>query len=225
MKEAQPKKAQSLRKKQRSKLAEIASYQKQKDDLVQNHRLPTEEETKKAMSHVLKELQKGKSLQDILGLSNYLLEEIYTMAYSFYSQGKYKEAVSLFQILVTSKPDSYKYNLGLSSCYHELNMFQEAAFGFFLTFNLEPTNPIPTYYIADSFMKANMPEESSEFIDVTLALCDKKPEYNMLKERCNIMRKSVDNMMHSSEKNPAKSKDKKNLAVKNLSKSTNKKNK
>lgn len=223
MTEPQPKKAQSLRKKQRSKLAEIASYQRQKDELEQNHRLPTKEETKKALEHVVKELQRGRNLQDILGLSNYLLEEIYTMAYSFYSQGKYKEAISLFQLLVTSKPNNYKYNLGLSSCYHELNMFQEAAFGFFLTFNLEPNNPIPPYYIADSFMKANMPEESSEFIDVTLALCDKKPEYNMLKERCNFMKKSVDEMIQSSEKNSVKTKKKKNSTKTTNTKKTIKK--
>lgn len=140
---------------------------------------------------ILQGLDAGLTLQQILGLSDVLLEEIYTIAYSFYSQGKYNEAIGLFQILTASKPQCYKYILGLSSCYHQLKMYNEAAFGFFLAFDAEPNNPIPPYYIADSLMKIDQTEESRDFLDITIDICANKPEYRILKERCNIMKDSL----------------------------------
>ncbi|MEG0036821.1 MAG: SycD/LcrH family type III secretion system chaperone [Victivallaceae bacterium] len=193
-----PKVSASFGKKQRSKLAEIAAYKKSKEgDFDQGYPLPSEEETKQALTNILGQLAEGKNLQDILGLSNTVLEEIYTMAYSFYSQGKYYEAIGLFQVLAASKPGSYKYMLGLSSCLHQLKMYDEAAFGFFLAFDNDPTNPIPAYYIADTFLKSDRPEEAQDFIDITLKVCGNKPEYKMLKERCQVMLEAIHNMLKS----------------------------
>ncbi|WP_262405951.1 SycD/LcrH family type III secretion system chaperone [Chlamydia abortus] len=182
----------SFNKKTRSRLAELAAQKKAKaNDLEQKYPVPTEEETKQALTGILQGLDAGLTLQQILGLSDVLLEEIYTIAYSFYSQGKYNEAIGLFQILTASKPQCYKYILGLSSCYHQLKMYNEAAFGFFLAFDAEPNNPIPPYYIADSLMKIDQTEESKDFLDITIDICANKPEYRILKERCNIMKDSL----------------------------------
>lgn len=182
----------SFNKKNRSRLAELAAQKQAKsDDLEQKYPVPTEEETAQALKNILDGLGNGLSLQQILGLSDLLLEEIYTVAYSFYSQGKYNEAVGLFQILAASKPQCYKYMLGVSSCYHQLKLYNEAAFGFFLAFDVEPENPIPPYYIADSLMKLNQLEESEDFLDITIGICGNKPEYSILKARCDIMKDSL----------------------------------
>lgn len=182
----------SFNKKTRSRIAELAAQkQAQSDNLEQKYPVPTEEETAQALKNILEGLGNGLSLQQILGLSDLLLEEIYTVAYSFYSQGKYNEAVGLFQILAASKPQCYKYMLGVSSCYHQLKLYNEAAFGFFLAFDVEPENPIPPYYIADSLMKLNQLEESSDFLDITIGICGNKPEFSILKARCDIMKDSL----------------------------------
>lgn len=191
-----PKVSASFGKKQRSRLAELAAYKKAKEgEFEKGYPLPTQEETKQALVNIFNQLAEGKNLQDILGLSNTVLEEIYTMAYSFYSQGNYYQAIGLFQVLVASKPGSYKYMLGLSSCLHQLKMYDEAAFGFFLAFDNDPTNPIPPYYIADSFFKSNRPEEAKDFIEITLKVCATKPEYKMLRERCQIMSSAIEKML------------------------------
>ena len=196
----------SFNKKSRSRLAEIAAQKKAKaEDLEQKYPVPTEEETKKVLMEILQGLSDGLTLQQILALSDVLLEEIYTVAYTFYSQGKYQEAIGLFQILTASKPQCYKYILGLSSCYHQLKMYDEAAFGFFLAFDAQPENPIPPYYIADSLMKLDQPEESQDFLDITIDMCKNKPEYKVLKERCSIMKQSLDALLKKEKKASAKS--------------------
>ena len=74
-------------------------------------------------------------------------------------------------------------------------MYDEAAFGFFLAFDAQPENPIPPYYIADSLMKLDQPEESQDFLDITIDMCKNKPEYKVLKERCSIMKQSLDALL------------------------------
>lgn len=186
----------SFNKKTRSRLAEIAAQKKAKDeDLEQKYPLPTEEETKQVLLNILQGLGNGLNLQQILGLSDVLLEEMYTVAYTFYSQGKYHEAIGLFQMLTAAKPACYKYILGLSSCYHQLKMYNEAAFGFFLAFDAEPENPIPPYYIADSLMKLDQLAESNDFLDMAIDICSNKPEFKVLKERCNIMKNSLKDLL------------------------------
>lgn len=198
----------SFNKKNRSRLAELAAQKQAKaDDLEQKYPAPTEDELKQALTNILEGMGKGLSLQQILGLSDLLLEEIYTVAYSFYSQGKYNEAVGLFQILAASKPENYKYMLGVSSCYHQLKLYNEAAFGFFLAFDAEPENPIPPYYIADSLMHLNQFEESEDFLDITIEICGNKPEFSILKTRCDIMKKSLKNLEAQAAQNATESAD------------------
>ncbi|AEB41244.1 SycD/LcrH family type III secretion system chaperone [Chlamydia pecorum] len=191
----------SFNKKNRSRLAELAAQKKaNEDNLEQKYPIPTEEETKQAMVNILEGLSNGLTLQQILGISDVLLEEIYTISYSLYSQGKYLEAVGLFQVLVASKPQCYKYMLGLSSCFHQLKLYNEAAFGFFLAFDAQPENPIPPYYIADSLLKLDQLDEAQNFLDITTDICKDKPEYKILKERCNIMKQSIAKQREEEEK-------------------------
>lgn len=194
-----PQVSASFNKKQRSRLAELAAQKKAKEeDYSQDHPLPSEEETKAALLNILEGLGNGRNLQDILGLSDVLLEEMYTIAYSFYSQGKYKEAIGLFQLLAASKPQKYKYVLGLSSCFHQMHLYEEAAFGFFLAFDAEPENPIPPYYIADSLMKLEQFDESNNFLDITMDMCRDNPEFKVLYERCDIMKQSISKQQSNS---------------------------
>ncbi|WP_201456429.1 SycD/LcrH family type III secretion system chaperone [Chlamydia sp. 17-3921] len=197
----------SFNKKNRSRLAELAAQKKaNENDLEQKYPPPTEEETKQVLLNIFQGLGNGLSLQQILGISDILLEEIYTIAYSLYSQGKYLEAIGLFQILAASKPQNYKYMLGLSSCFHQMKMYNEAAFGFFLAFDSQPDNPIPPYYIADSLLKLDQLEESKNFLDITTDICGDKPEYKILKERCSIMKGSIANTQQSKKEKDTKRK-------------------
>lgn len=133
----------------------------------------------------------GGTLQDVLGVSDELLEEIYALAYNFYDQGKYKESVSLFEFLTGAAPNKYKYVLGLASSYHQLQNYSNAVLGFFIALHLDPENPLPAYYVADCFLKQKMLKEAIEFLDVTIELCEDNVAYNELKERCILIKNST----------------------------------
>ncbi|MCH9626866.1 MAG: hypothetical protein S4CHLAM2_04970 [Chlamydiales bacterium] len=140
---------------------------------------------------VLNLMEEGMTLQEATGVSDETLEEIYNLAYGYYDQGKYKEAVSLFHFLAGASPRTYKYVLGLASSFHQIGAFEEAAVGFYCALNIEPENPIPAYYVTDCFLKQNCVEEAAEFAELTIEICDNRPEYRNIQERCDLIKKSL----------------------------------
>jgi type III secretion system low calcium response chaperone LcrH/SycD len=135
----------------------------------------------------------GMTLKDATGISDDALEEIYSLAYNYYNQGKYEEALALFNFLASASPSVYKYVLGLASTYHQMNSFGDAIVGFYIAMHLNPEDPTPAYYITDSFLKLNRPEDAVEYADLTIKACKDRPEYSELKERCKLIKKNIKN--------------------------------
>ena len=152
---------------------------------------PTDhEEISRAAEMALKEMaEEGKSLRETLEITDGLLEELYSVAYGYYNQGKYKESLTLFNVLVGANLGTYKYVLGLAATYHQMKEYDRAILCFFLALKVEPNNPIPAFYIADSFMKMNAPERALYFLDHVIGL--EGTEHESLKEKCRLLKKSL----------------------------------
>lgn len=140
-------------------------------------------------SEVLKKMEEheGMTIKDAIGISDKALEEVYSLAYNFYNHGKYREAISLFELLTGASPKTYKYVLGLAASYHQIQAYEEAFAGFYIALHLDPANPIPVYYAADCCLKQNLYEEALEFAEMVVEICEKRPEYKGLKERCELI--------------------------------------
>ena len=148
-------------------------------------------QTQAIAKEVLKRIKEGMTLQEATGLSDGSLEEIYSLAYEYYNQGKYGESASLFQFLAGAAPTNYKFVLGLASSYHQLGAYDDAIAGFYIALQIEPENPIPAYYIMDCFLKQGLTKEADEVADVTIELCEGREEFEDLKGRCALIRKSL----------------------------------
>lgn len=133
----------------------------------------------------------GMTLREATGISDQVLEEIYHLAYTYYNQGKYEEGAALFQFLSGSSPNTYKYILGLAACFHQCKSYEQAALGFYIALTIEPSNPVPAYYVTDCFLKQGLHEEALEFAQVTVTICEDKPEYAELSQRCTLIAESL----------------------------------
>ncbi|MCC5832231.1 MAG: SycD/LcrH family type III secretion system chaperone [Chlamydiales bacterium] len=156
-----------------------------------NYELLTKEGASAVATKILERLEKGMTLKDATGISDQSLEEIYSLAYGYYNQGKYKESASLFQFLASCSPNIYKFVLGLASSYHQLGIYQEAVAGFYIALEIEPDNPIPAYYITDCFLKQGLYEEAAEVTEVTIFICENRPEFRDLKNRCELIQRTL----------------------------------
>lgn len=143
-----------------------------------------------AQEIIRKVIVEGKTIQEAAGISATLLEDIYSIAYAYYNQGKYKEAVSLFHFLASTSP-SYKFVLGLAASHHQMGSYSDAISGFLLALHIEPEDPTPAYYVADCFLRQNNLQGADDFLAVTIEMAEDKQAFSTLKERCVLIRKSL----------------------------------
>jgi type III secretion system low calcium response chaperone LcrH/SycD len=143
---------------------------------------------------LLSETQKnGKTLKESMNLSEDLVEEIYALAYNYYNQGKYEEAVSIFYLLVSLAPKEYRFILGLAATYHQMKDYSNAAYGFYMASWLKLEDPHPVYYVADCLLKLNQDKSALPFLNQAIQLAKKEPNYALLRERCTLIRDKINN--------------------------------
>jgi len=137
----------------------------------------------------------GMTLQDATGIADSTLEELYSLAYTYYSQGKYNESLALFNFLSMTAPKVFKYIYGLASTFHQMGAYEDAIAGFYIALNIDSDNPMPAYYITDSLLKKKRYEEAAAFAEITTLLCEEETQYAEVKERCKLIHKNLEHKL------------------------------
>lgn len=153
--------------------------------------LSQEEQEALAATLLTKMHTENKTLKEVLGIDDLLLEQIYTLAHTHYSQGKYKEALVLFRMLAHTDSVNFNYIFGCASACHQLKDYYGAILGFTSSLQLEPENPSVTYYLADSFFHLNMLEEAEEGFGIAAALCGEKEEHQTMKKQALLLKNAL----------------------------------
>src|SRR5581483_1350690 len=86
-----------------------------------------------------KYIEEGKSLQEIIGYSDELMEEMYQAACQVFREGHHQEAEDAFLFLTTINPYVYAYWLGLGMSYHLLEEYEQAILGYDCAMALDKT--------------------------------------------------------------------------------------
>jgi len=122
----------------------------------------------KSKEWIKKELAKGKSAQEILQISDEVMQKLYNAAYRLFDNARYVDAADAFLFLVTLNPRNYEYWLGLGLC-AQLNREYEAAFDAYEMAayqNLE--SPLPYFYLAKCLFA--MHDRDSALLAIDLAI-------------------------------------------------------
>jgi type III secretion system low calcium response chaperone LcrH/SycD len=143
--------------------------------------------------YIIKKMEEnpGMTLKDATGISDETMEGLYSLAYSFYNQGKYREALALFELLAGTSPTVHKYFLGLGACYQQTEAYGAAFASYYIALNLDPDNPIPAYHAVDCLLKQDLKEEALECAEAAVLICDGRPEYRELEKRCQLIINSL----------------------------------
>jgi len=128
-------------------------------------------------------INENKTLQEVLNVDQDILEEMYSLAYSHYMQGKYQDAYNLFYFIHLTAPTNYKFTFGFASCCHQLQMYNDAVVLFAAALEISQEDPTPLFYMADSFEKLGMTEESKGCFEALIKLCGEREEFKALKEQ------------------------------------------
>ena len=149
------------------------------------------ESVNKLTNEVLSKMKKeGKTIQEVVGVNDTFLEGLYSLAYSQYNAGRYKEALELFDFLVKLAPKTFKYSLGMASCLYQLKSYDLASV-FYYTSLCVKEDPYAAFYLADCFLKQGHIKEGLEGLDFSIELSGNKKEYAPLKQRCNLIKNGI----------------------------------
>lgn len=135
--------------------------------------------------------KENKTLQQVIGVKDKTVEELYNVAYNYYNLGKYKEALSLFVFLASLASKNPRYLFGLASTAYQLGYYNDAGIFFFLTLNEDPSHVMATYFLCDVFVKLEQFEEALDGFEHLIHLVKDKPEYQALSERCKLIREGL----------------------------------
>lgn len=137
-------------------------------------------QTQSLMSKVV---QKATRPQDLIGLSDAMVEGIYGQAYRLYNTGKYKEATQLFRLLIMLNTSEPKYIMGLAACFHMLKEYKAAADTYAIVAVIDAKSPIPFYHVSDCFVQLKDPASAIIALEMAVKRAGDHPAYKVLKDR------------------------------------------
>lgn len=121
--------------------------------------------------------------KNAMGLSDAMVEGLYSQAYRLYNTGKYKDASQLFRLLIMIDSTEAKYTMGLAACFHMLKEYESAITSYALCGIIDADSPIPHYHSSDCYIQ--MKDYVSAIISLEMAVkrSGEKPEFQSLKDR------------------------------------------
>lgn len=152
--------------------------------LKQSHGKDVEKLSREAMSQQI--LPKN-----MLGMSDAMVEGLYSQAFRLYNTGKYKDASQLFRLLIMLDSTEPKFVMGLAACLHMMHEYQNAINTYALCGIIDPESPVPHYHASDCYIQ--MKDYISAIISLEMAVkrAGAKPEYQSIKDRALITIKSL----------------------------------
>lgn len=136
-------------------------------------------------------IEDGKSLQEIIGYSDELMEKLYGAAYAVFQEGRYHEAQDGFLFLTTLNPYVYAYWLGLAMSYQLMEEYEQAVLAYQCATSAEPDNPLPHYYLAGCHLYLGAYDEALHALKELRELCDERPEYTELLKKADLAQETI----------------------------------
>lgn len=132
---------------------------------------------------IKKELSEGKTGQEVLGIAESEMEELYQGAYLLFEHGKYLDAADAFLFLVTMNPLKYPYWLGLGMSLQLNGEFEGAVSAYEMASMAKIHDPVPYFYLAKCLFALHERESTLQALELAIENCDDSEEYAELKNQ------------------------------------------
>lgn len=135
-----------------------------------------------------KELEKGKTAQEIMGFSDVMMAKFYGAAYQLFEGKRYVDAANAFLFLVTLNPYNHDYWLGLGMATQLNGNFESAIDAYEMAAICEVDNPVPYFYLAKCLFAMHDRDSALQALDLALDYAEEKIEYAELSRQAHAAR-------------------------------------
>lgn len=101
--------------------------------------------------HLKKQVDEGKTFQEILGYSFETMEKFYEAAHHLFQKQQYEEASDAFVFLTTLNPNVHNYWLGLGMSEQLIEEYDAALMAYSMAVMTNGDNPLPHYHSASCY--------------------------------------------------------------------------
>ncbi|MES3002902.1 MAG: SycD/LcrH family type III secretion system chaperone [Pseudomonadota bacterium] len=131
---------------------------------VQTQALPTIEQG----AALVELLSSGNTLSGLLGRSEKSQEALYHVAYVFYGQAKYTEAMRMFAFLLANNHLDRRFYMGFAGCMQMLDRHEEALKYYGIASLLDLTDPLPPMHMAECHIAMGQRDKARESLEYGL---------------------------------------------------------
>lgn len=115
-----------------------------------------------------KQLEKGKSPQELLGFSDEAMLRFYTAAYKLFEHHHYEDAANAFLFLITLNSFHHDYWLGLGMSMQLLGDYEAAIDAYEMAAICKLESPVPYFYLAKCLFAIHDRESSVQALDLAI---------------------------------------------------------
>ena len=137
-------------------------------------------------------LEEGASLGAVKGFGLDEIEAAYSVAYSFYQQGKYQEARKLFQYFSIHEHTDRRFWMGLAACLQKLSEYNKAILAYGAAAMLDVTDPAPPFHAAECHIAIQDWENARTALEAALNVAEGETEHASYSQRANALLATVD---------------------------------
>jgi len=136
------------------------------------------------IAEIFGHLLQGGIARDVIGIDENENEAIYALGYFKYSNGKYADALKLFQLVVLHDHLHRRGLKAIGSCLHILQRHEEAIKPLGLAMLLDPADPGPAFQIAECMLCTGKKENAVVVLDKLVE------EFGQIHEHAGIIKKA-----------------------------------
>ena len=153
-------------------------------DNMEEYKIPDEAIEKLKDPEVLRrQMDEGKTFQEVIGYSQETMEKFYKAAYNLFQQQEYQKAADSFIFLTTLNPNINSYWLGLGMSEQLCGGYQGALLAYAMAILTDVENPTPHYHSASCYRILRDFDSAIQSLEMAVRCADDKPQYAHLKQQ------------------------------------------
>lgn len=114
----------------------------------------------------LQNLLDGGTVSEIFDITREELEALYAGALAVYNQGRYLDALRLFNFLLLQNHLDRRFSLGAAACQQMLKNYQAAVKLYYLAWFFDATDPAPLFHAAECLLEMGHKAEARDALRI-----------------------------------------------------------
>jgi type III secretion system low calcium response chaperone LcrH/SycD len=128
-----------------------------------------------------KQLEKGKSAQELMGFSDTVMAKFYGAAYKLFEHRNYSDAANAFLFLITLNSYNHDYWLGLGMSTQLMGNYEAAIDAYEMAAICKLESPVPYFYLAKCLFAIHDRESALAALDLAIEYAGDEQEFSELK--------------------------------------------